>query len=105
MNLIQLRHTGSLKAYVRDFNTQMNVTPKIDKFAKKCIFLGGLQKWVADALFKFPKLSEDVAGSIKIVEKIMTLHVTLKYGTLEFVKSFTLCKIDEVNIILEDIFF
>ena len=70
MNLVQMRHTGSLKAYVRDFNAQMNATPKMDEFAKKCIFLGGLQKWVVDALFKFPKLPEDVAGIIKIAERI-----------------------------------
>ena len=70
MNLVQMRHTGSLKAYVRNFNAQMNATPKMDEFAKKCIFLGGLQKWVVDALFKFPKLPEDVVGIIKIAEKI-----------------------------------
>lgn len=70
MNLVQMRHTGSLKAYVRDFNAQMNATPKMDEFSKKCIFLGGLQKWVVDALFKFPKLPEDVAGIIKIAERI-----------------------------------
>jgi hypothetical protein len=66
MNLVQMRHKGSRKAYVRNFNAQMNATPKMDKFAKKCIFLGGLQKWVVDALFKFPKLLEDVAGIIKM---------------------------------------
>jgi hypothetical protein len=70
INLVQMRHTWSLKAYVRDFNAQMNVTPKMDEFAKRCIFLGGLQKWVVDALFKFPKLPEDVAGIIKIAERI-----------------------------------
>ena len=70
MNLVQMRHTGSLKAYVRDFNVQMNATPKMDEFAKKCIFLGGLQKWVVDALFKFPKPPEDVARIIKIAERI-----------------------------------
>ena len=69
INLVQMRHIGSLKAYVRNFNAQMNATPKMDEFAKKCIFLGGLQKWVVDA-FKFPKLSEDVAGIIKIAERI-----------------------------------
>jgi hypothetical protein len=70
MNLVQMRHTRSLKAYVRVFNAQMNVTPKkMDEFAKRCIFLGGLQKWVVDALFKFPKLPEDVAGIIKIAER------------------------------------
>ena len=72
MNLVQMRHTGSLKAYWRGFNARINVTPKMDEFAKKCIFLGGLQKWVVDALFKFPKLLEDVAGIIKIVERIET---------------------------------
>jgi hypothetical protein len=55
---------------VRDFNAQMNATPKMDEFSKKYIFLGGLQKWVVDALFKFPKLLEDVAGIIKIAERI-----------------------------------
>ena len=70
MNLVQMRHTGSFKAYVHDFNTQMNATHKMNKFAKKCIFLGGLQKWVVDALFKFPKLPEEVAGIIKIAERI-----------------------------------
>jgi hypothetical protein len=70
MNLVVIRHTGSLKAYVRDFNAQMNATPKMDEFAKRCIFLSGLQKWVVDALFKFPKLSKDVASIIKIAEKI-----------------------------------
>jgi hypothetical protein len=70
MNLVQMRHTGSLKAYVHNFNAQMNATPKMDEFAKRCIFLGGLQKWVVDALFKFPKLPEDVAGIIKIAERI-----------------------------------
>ena len=70
MNLVQMRHTGSLKAYVRDFNAQMNATPKMDEFSKKSIFLAGLQKWVVDALFKFPKLPDDVAGIIKIAERI-----------------------------------
>ena len=48
----------------------MNATAKMDEFAKRCIFLGGLQKWVVDALFKFPKLLEDVIGIIKIAEII-----------------------------------
>jgi hypothetical protein len=29
-----------LKAYVLDLNAPMNPTPKMDNFAKKCIFLG-----------------------------------------------------------------
>ena len=45
---MQMRHIGSLKANVHDFNAQMNATPKIDEFAKKYIFLGGLQKCVVD---------------------------------------------------------
>ena len=67
---MKMKHIKSLKAYVHDFNAQMNATPKMDEFAKKCIFLGGLQKWVVDALFKFPKLPEDVARIIKIAERI-----------------------------------
>ena len=70
MNLVQMRHTGSLKAYVRDFNAQMNATPKMDEFAKKCIFLGGLQKWVVDALFKFPKLPETWQGSSRLQREL-----------------------------------
>jgi hypothetical protein len=69
-NLVQMKHTGSFKAYMLDFNAQMNAAPKMDEFSKKFIFLGGLQKWVVDALFKFPKLLEDVAGIIKIAERI-----------------------------------
>jgi hypothetical protein len=70
MNLVQMRHTGSLKAYVHDFNAQMNAIPKMDEFAERYNFLGGLQKWVVDALFKFPKLPEEVARIIKIAERI-----------------------------------
>ena len=70
MNLVQMRHTMSFKAYVLDFNTQINATPKIDKFAKKYNFYSGLQKWVVNTLFKFPKLLEDMAGIINIVERV-----------------------------------
>ena len=48
----------------------MNATYNMDKFAKKCIFLGGIQKLVVDALFKFPKFSQDMAGIIKIAKGI-----------------------------------
>ena len=44
MNLVQIRHTGPLKAYVLNLNAPMNITPKIDNFAKKCIFLGEVTK-------------------------------------------------------------
>jgi hypothetical protein len=40
MNLVQLRLTGPLKAYVLYLNAPMNATPKMDNFAKKYIFLG-----------------------------------------------------------------
>jgi hypothetical protein len=43
MNLVQMKYTGSFKAYVCDFNAQMSITSKVDELSKKCIFLG----WVA----------------------------------------------------------
>jgi hypothetical protein len=39
MNLVQMTLTGPLKAYVLELNAPMNVIPKMDDFAKKCIFL------------------------------------------------------------------
>jgi hypothetical protein len=42
MNLAQIRHTGSLKAYMCNLNAQMSVTLKMDKFGKKCILLDWL---------------------------------------------------------------
>jgi hypothetical protein len=44
----------------------MNATPKIDKFSKQCIFLGGIQKLVVDALFKFPKLTRTWWGLTRL---------------------------------------
>ena len=70
MNLVQMRHTMSFKAYVCYFNVQINTVPKIDKFVKKCIFLSRLQKWVLNTLYKFPKLPKDVPKIIKILERI-----------------------------------
>jgi hypothetical protein len=35
-----MRLMRPLKAYVLDLNAPMIVTPKMDNFAKKCIFLG-----------------------------------------------------------------
>lgn len=61
-----MRHMGSLKAYVSDFNVQKNVKSKMDDFLKKCNFLGWLQWWVVDALFNLPKFLEDEAWTIKI---------------------------------------
>jgi hypothetical protein len=34
MNLVQMKYTGSLKAYVYEFNVQMNAIPKMDEFSK-----------------------------------------------------------------------
>ena len=56
MNLGQNEAQVSLKAFVRNFNTQNNATPKVNKFLRKCIFLGGLQNWVVD-LVQFEKMS------------------------------------------------
>lgn len=39
INLLQKRYTGFNKAYVHDFNAQMNVISKNDKFPNKCIVL------------------------------------------------------------------
>jgi hypothetical protein len=39
MGLVQMRLMGPFKAYVFILNASMNVTPKMDNFAKKCIFL------------------------------------------------------------------
>jgi hypothetical protein len=39
MNLVQMRLTGPLKAYVLHLNAPINATPKMDHFTKKCIFL------------------------------------------------------------------
>lgn len=41
MNLVQMRHIRFLKAYAHNFDAQMNVTTKMDVFARNCIFLGG----------------------------------------------------------------
>ena len=44
MNLIHMRHLGSLKAYVCKYSTQMNGTIKKNEFAKKCSALYGVAK-------------------------------------------------------------
>jgi hypothetical protein len=57
MNLVQMRLTGPLKAYEIDLNAPMNATPKMDNFAKKCIFLGEKAKvGGGETLFKFANL-------------------------------------------------
>jgi hypothetical protein len=42
----------------------------MDKYSKKCVFLGGIQKLVMDVLLKFPKFFEAMAGIIKITKTI-----------------------------------
>ena len=44
MNLVQIKHPGSLQAYVHGFHIQMNGTSKMNKLFKKCIVLGGSSK-------------------------------------------------------------
>jgi hypothetical protein len=46
MNLVQMRLTGPLKAYELDLDAPKNAKPKMNNFAKKCIFLGEKQKLV-----------------------------------------------------------
>jgi hypothetical protein len=57
MNLVQIWYTGPLKAYVLDLNAPMNVTPKMDNVAKKCIFLGEVAKVGGGCLVQIPKAS------------------------------------------------
>jgi hypothetical protein len=40
MDLVQMKLTWPLKAYVLNLNAPLNATPKIDNFAKKRIFQG-----------------------------------------------------------------
>lgn len=65
MNLVQMKYIGTFKAYVKDFNVQMNATSKMDESFKKSMFLEGLQNWTIDTLFKFSKLPKDVVKSSK----------------------------------------
>ena len=37
----------------------------MDELGKKCILLGGFQKWTVDALLKFPKLPKDMVSLVK----------------------------------------
>jgi hypothetical protein len=46
MNLVQMRLTGPFKAYELDLDAPKNAKPKMNNFAKKCIFLGEKQKLV-----------------------------------------------------------
>ena len=57
MKLVQMRHVGSLKAYVCEFNTKMNGTTKIDELAKKLIVLNGVAKVDRRCIVQVPKAS------------------------------------------------
>jgi hypothetical protein len=70
MVLVQIWHTGSLKVYVLNLSTPMDVTPKMDNFATKCIFLGEVAKLGGECLVQFPKLLEDMVEIIKIAKCI-----------------------------------
>lgn len=52
-----MRHTWFFKAYMYDLNTQMIVTPKMDKVAKKYIFLGKVEKVGVGCFVQIPKAS------------------------------------------------
>jgi hypothetical protein len=47
---------GPLKVYVLNLSAPMNITPKMDNFAKKCIYLGEVAKIGGGCLVQFPKL-------------------------------------------------
>ena len=70
MNLVQMKHTGPLKAYVRNLNAQIHATPKMDNFSRKCIFLGGVVKVGGGRLVQIPRAFEDMAGIIKVAKGI-----------------------------------
>ena len=75
-----MRLTGLHKAYVFDLNAPMNVTPKMDNFAKKCIFLGEVAKVGGGWLVQFSKLLEDMVGIIMIAKGIEIDGVEKKLG-------------------------
>jgi hypothetical protein len=48
-----MRLTGPLKAYELDLDTPMNAKPKMNNFARKCIFLGEKKKLVVKPCLSF----------------------------------------------------
>jgi hypothetical protein len=70
MNLVQMRHTGLFTAYVRYLNTQINATPKINKFSRKYIFLAEIGKMGGGCFVQVPKPFEDVMEIVKIFDNI-----------------------------------
>ena len=57
-----MRHPRSLNAYVRDFNVQMNATPKMAEFVKKLIIVGRIAKMGDIHLLQVPKTSRRHGG-------------------------------------------
>jgi hypothetical protein len=66
----------------------MHDTPKMDKFTKKSIHLGGVSKAGGGCLIDVPKPTKDMAGIINIDERIevhgpnMNKGVTSQYNGL-----------------------
>ena len=56
MNLVQMKLTGPLKAYVLNLDAQINATPKMDKFALKIYFLKWISKVGGGSLVQIPKV-------------------------------------------------
>jgi hypothetical protein len=76
-----MRLTGPLKAYELDLNASMNATPKMDNFAKKCIFLGDKTKVSGGYLVYIPKPFE-VTGSMKIDKALKLMARKVSRATL-----------------------
>ena len=70
MNLVQMKHTGSIKAYVCKFNTKINDTTNIDELAKKLIVLVGVAKLGGGCLVQVPKASWGRGGDHQECESI-----------------------------------
>ena len=71
MNLVQLKLRGGfLKAYVLDFNAQMNATPKMHKFSRKMYVFRWISKVGGGYFVQFPMFFKDMAGIIKITKGI-----------------------------------
>ena len=56
INLVQMRHPGTLKAYVRNSNAQMKDAPKMNKFYKNYIILGGILKVMGEYHIQISKI-------------------------------------------------
>ena len=80
-DLVQMRHTHPIEAYVRNLIAQINATPKMDKISRKCIFLGQVVKVDGGCLVQVPKAFEDMARIIKISKSIEVDGLKGKLGS------------------------